>query len=54
LIASYRSRAKAPSSTVELRRYNEDMADYLEAVANKIDRTQMSARPGNPECPPPA
>ncbi len=54
LIASYRSQAKAPLLSVELRRYNEEMADYLEAVANKIDCAQISARSGNPQSPPPA
>ncbi len=54
LVASYRSQAKAPSLTVELRRYNEEMAEYLEAVANKIDCAKMSARSGNPQSPPPA
>lgn len=54
LIASYRSLAKAPSLTVELRRYNEEMADYLEAVANKIDCAQTSGRSGAPESPPAA
>jgi hypothetical protein len=52
LIAAYRSQAKAPSLAVELKNYNEEMADYLEAVANKIDCAQMSGRPGNPESPP--
>jgi len=54
LIASYRSQAKAPLLSVELRRYNEEMADYLEAVANTVDCAQLSGRPGNPESSPPA
>ncbi len=54
LIASYRSQAKAPSLTVELRHYNEEMADYLEVVANKIDSVRLSARSCSPEAQRPA
>ena len=40
LIVSYRSQAEAPSLTLELRRYNEEMADYLGEVAEMVDRAQ--------------
>jgi hypothetical protein len=54
LIASYRSQAKAPSLTIELKRYNEEMADYLEVVANKIDSARLASRSCQPEAPSPA
>jgi hypothetical protein len=54
LIASYRSQARAPSLTVELKRYNEEMADYLEAVADTVDGAQLSGRCDNLASPAPA
>ena len=54
LIASYRSQARAPSLTVELKRYNEEMADYLEAVADTVDGAQLSGRCDNLAAPAPA
>ena len=45
LIATYRSQAKAPTLHPALRSYHEELADYLESVADAVDCAQLSKGP---------